>query len=269
MMKQANRPVVLAAAAHPDDIEFMMAGTLLLLGDAGAELHLWNLANGSCGSMHHDPRSTAEIRTREARRSARQAGAAHHPPLVDDLFVYYEPSLLSRVAAVVRRIKPTIILAPSPQDYMEDHQNTSRLLVTAAFVRGVPNFETRPAVAPWEGDTVVYHAQPHGLRDSLRGLVLPEHFVNVSSVLERKKKMLSCHESQREWLDRTQGMGSYVAQMVEMCGEVGRLSGGRFEFAEGWRRHRHLGLSRQEIDPLPALLGESCWVDPAYVSRLG
>ena len=37
--------VVLAAAAHPDDIEFMMAGTLLLLKRAGAEIHMWNLAN--------------------------------------------------------------------------------------------------------------------------------------------------------------------------------------------------------------------------------
>lgn len=33
-------PVVLAAAAHPDDIEFMMAGTLLRLKDAGAQIHL-------------------------------------------------------------------------------------------------------------------------------------------------------------------------------------------------------------------------------------
>jgi LmbE family N-acetylglucosaminyl deacetylase len=41
---------VLAAAAHPDDIEFMMAGTLLRLKDAGCEIHLWNLANGCCGS---------------------------------------------------------------------------------------------------------------------------------------------------------------------------------------------------------------------------
>jgi LmbE family N-acetylglucosaminyl deacetylase len=41
---------VLAAAAHPDDIEFMMAGTLLRLKDAGCEIHLWNLANGCYGS---------------------------------------------------------------------------------------------------------------------------------------------------------------------------------------------------------------------------
>mgnify|MGYP000867140096 CR=1 FL=1 len=49
-LKKLDRTVVLAAVAHPDDIEFMMAGTLFLLKQAGAEIHLWNLANGCCGS---------------------------------------------------------------------------------------------------------------------------------------------------------------------------------------------------------------------------
>ena len=34
--------VVLALSCHPDDIEFMMAGTLLMLGKAGFELHVMN-----------------------------------------------------------------------------------------------------------------------------------------------------------------------------------------------------------------------------------
>ena len=42
---------VFAIAAHPDDIEFVMAGTMMLLDDAGYELHYMNIANGSCGSV--------------------------------------------------------------------------------------------------------------------------------------------------------------------------------------------------------------------------
>ena len=49
-MKSATRntqhAIVLAIAAHPDDIEFMMAGTLLLLKQAGCETHYLNIANG-------------------------------------------------------------------------------------------------------------------------------------------------------------------------------------------------------------------------------
>ena len=40
----------IAIGAHPDDVEFYMAGTLLLLKQAGYEIHYLNLASGNCGS---------------------------------------------------------------------------------------------------------------------------------------------------------------------------------------------------------------------------
>jgi hypothetical protein len=49
-------------------------------------------------------------------------------------------------------------------------------------------------------------------------------------------------------------MGSYVAVMRDLNAQVGHMSG-RFELAEGWRRHLHLGYSRADIDPLAEALG--------------
>ena len=43
-------PSAIAIAAHPDDIEFLMAGTLLLLAQAGWDIHYFNLSTGNCGS---------------------------------------------------------------------------------------------------------------------------------------------------------------------------------------------------------------------------
>ena len=43
-------PSALAIAAHPDDIEFVMAGTLLLLKEAGWQIHYLNLTDGDMGS---------------------------------------------------------------------------------------------------------------------------------------------------------------------------------------------------------------------------
>ena len=40
-----------AVGAHPDDIEFMMAGTLMALKLKGYEIHYMHAANGSCGAM--------------------------------------------------------------------------------------------------------------------------------------------------------------------------------------------------------------------------
>ena len=69
----------MAIAAHPDDIEFMMAGTLLLLKRAGWHIHYLNLASGNCGSLEHSPTTTRAIRRREARAAARILGATYHP----------------------------------------------------------------------------------------------------------------------------------------------------------------------------------------------
>ena len=57
-----------AIAAHPDDIEFVMAGTLLHLRTAGYEIHYLNVANGCCGSSVTDATTTARIRRDEAVR---------------------------------------------------------------------------------------------------------------------------------------------------------------------------------------------------------
>ena len=71
-----------AVGAHPDDIEFMMAGTLMLLGQAGWELHYMNVANGSCGSVTTGAAETIVIRTQEARRAAQAIGATFHQPML-------------------------------------------------------------------------------------------------------------------------------------------------------------------------------------------
>lgn len=238
-----------AFAAHPDDIEFVMAGTLILLKDAGYEVHYMNLANGSGGSLDRGPEEIARVRLEEAKRAAGLVDAVFHEPLVNDLEIFYEPALLARVSAVMREVGPEILLLQSPQDYMEDHQNAVRLGLTAAFVCGVPNFPVDPPTDTVNQDVTIYHAQPHGNCDPLRQLVTPDFYVDIERSLERKKEMLACHASQKDWLDATQGMGSYIQIMVDLGREVGVMSG-RFGVAEGWRRHLHLGYCAEDADPL-------------------
>lgn len=245
--------IALAAAAHPDDIEFMMAGTLLRLRDAGCEIHLWNLADGCCGSNALSREEAVAVRREESRASAVRAGGAVEPPLFHDLEILYDQQSLAKVASVIRRIQPDIILTQSPQDYMEDHQNTVRLVVSGAFTRGMRNFPTDPEVEPYDKAVAVYHALPHGLNDALRQPVVPHFFTDIASVLPRKRAMLACHASQKQWLDETQGMDAYLDEMERMSAEVGRMSG-EYEFAEGWRRHSHLGFGPEDFDPISCLL---------------
>jgi len=247
--------IAMAAAAHPDDIEFMMGGTLIMLGKAGYELHYMNIGNGSCGSATMSAEEIVAVRTAEARSAAALIGAVFHDPLVPDLEILYEQPLIRKLCAIVREVGPEILLLPSPQDYMEDHSTSSRLMVTAAFCRSLGNYQTDPVGPPISSEMCLYHAMPYRLRDQLRNPIRPDFFVDITKVMDAKRDMLACHRSQRQWLDSSQGVDNYMRMMEEMSAEVGQMSG-RFAFAEGWRTHSHMGFGPEDFDPLHEALGD-------------
>lgn len=253
----------LAIFAHPDDIEFVAAGTLLLLKQHGWETHYMNVSTGNCGSAEFSPAKTRRVRLAEGKAAAKILGAHFHAPLCDDLEILYEVKTLRRIAAVIRESQASIVLTHSPQDYMEDHMNTCRLTVTAAFTHGMPNFHSLPPRPTYAHDVTLYHAMPHGLCDPLRRRIIPGSFVNTTSVHATKLAALAAHQSQQGWLDVSQGMNSYLRSMEDMSRAVGKLSK-KFKFAEGWRRHLHLGFSAEDIDPLAKALGKDCFVNRAY-----
>lgn len=255
-MKVSSKQAVFAVGAHPDDIEFNMAGTLTLLAQAGFEPHMMNLSRSNLDSNELSEAEITRIRRREAERSAEVIGAVYHPPIADDLMIFYEDRLLRKMAAVIREVQPTIVLLPSLNDYMEDHTNTARLVVTACFSRAMRHYRSDPPQEPTEQDVYLYHAQPHLNIDGMRTKVAPDLLVNVSSVMDVKLEMLGCHESQRQWLDETQGLDDYLESMKTSCLEVAAMSGQPgWEFAEGFRQHSHVGFSATDQDPLSAALG--------------
>ncbi len=255
---------VIAIVAHPDDIEFLFAGTMLQLAAAGYQLHYMALASGNCGSLRKGADETREVRREEAERAAGILDAVYHPPVCDDLEIVYSVELLRRLSTVIRVASPQIVLTHSPDDYMVDHMETARLAVTAAFTHSMPNFVTEPPTKELSGHGLaVYHAMPHGLRDGLRRKVWPEAYVDTQAVMDSKRASLAVHESQQDWLGESQGMRSFLAAMDEMSIEVGRMSG-RFEHAEGWRRRLHHGFSTEEWDPMAEALGEKFLKNPDY-----
>jgi LmbE family N-acetylglucosaminyl deacetylase len=258
----------IAIAAHPDDIEFTMAGTLLLLREAGWRTHYLNVSTGSCGSLVHKAAALRKIRRREAMNAAKVLGAEFHESRADDLEIIYSLPLLRWLTGVIREVKPSIVLTHSPQDYMEDHTETCRLAVTATFARGIPNFEsaTRRERA-WSGDAIIYHAMPHGQCDSLRQRIVPGAFVDTTSVQRKKLEALECHQSQHGWLQASQHMNSYLRDMETASLEVGRMSK-KFKHAEGWRRHSHMGFGQPDADPLGDVLGKKYRVNRAYERAL-
>ena len=261
------KQTAIAIGAHPDDIEFYMAGALLLLKQAGWEIHYLNIANGSCGSQVFNARQARKIRRAEAKRAAHVLGAQFHESLCNDMEIVYDLKLLRRVAAIIREVKPTIVLTHPPVDYMEDHTNACRLVVMAAFAHAMPNFRSIPQRQTADYDLTIYHAVPHSLHDPLRRLVLPSAFVNTASVLDTQSAALAEHKSQQAWLDATQGLDSMTAKVRELARAVGRLSK-QFQFAEGWRRRLHYGFSATEVDPMRDALAANFLVNVRYERSL-
>jgi N-acetylglucosamine malate deacetylase 1 len=260
------KKTAIAIAAHPDDIELMMAGTLLLLKQADYEIHYLNLARGNCGSLEYDAATTQKIRLAEARKAADILGAHFHEPFCNDMEILYELPTLRRLAAIIREVQPTIVLTHSPADYMEDHTNTCRLAVSAAFTRGMPNFGSVPPRQTASYDCTVYHSLPHSLTDSLRRPIMAGAFVDTTSVHATKMEALKAHQSQQSWLDVSQKLNSYLQTMEDNSLTIGRMSKS-FQHAEGWRRHLHHGFCGPDTDPLQEL-GSHYLINEEYERNL-
>ncbi len=250
-------PTALAIAAHPDDIEFVMAGTLLLLKEAGWDIHCFNLSSGNMGSTMMTAKETARVRRREAQAAAVAIGAEWHAPICDDMQIFYTDENIRRVCAVVRAARPSVVLTHALADYMEDHMITARLAVSATFARGIPNYRSRPQRTASFMPCAIYHAMPIGLCTPLREPVQPELYVDTTSVHATKRAALACHASQKEWLDKSQGQESYLKTMDGFSLALGKQTKG-FQHAEGWTRHLHYGFGAEDDDPLSEVLPRLC-----------
>lgn len=246
---------VFAIAAHPDDIEFMMSGTLFRLKELGCQIHYMTVANGCCGTDRLSKEEIAEVRRKESIAACDYLGATFHDSFVNDLEIFYEKKLISQICSVIRQVQPDIILTQYPHEYMEDHMNTCRTVVTAAFCRGMKNFDVSPHVAPISENVTLYHSMPYGLTDYLKKPIDADFYIDVEKYVDDKCNMLACHTSQKEWLDVSQGQDSYLEALKELSAEMGKKSG-KYKYAEGWTKHLHLGFCGPEDDPLNEILGE-------------
>jgi LmbE family N-acetylglucosaminyl deacetylase len=245
--------IVLSVLAHPDDAEFLCAGTLIRLRrEHGWEAHIASMTPGDCGSSEHAPEAIARMRRAEGAKAAALIGATYHCLEERDLLVNYNERTLEKVTRLLRLVRPEAVLTHSPADYMLDHEMTSKIVRAAAFAGPIPNFlrERLPA-ATLPHIPHLYYCDPVELKDPLGRDVAPGFAIDISGVIEAKAEMLAAHASQREWLLRHHGMDHYVQTMKGCSAERGRQHG--VAYAEGFRQH--LGHSYPQDNVLGSLLG--------------
>ena len=244
--------IILCVLAHPDDAEFLCAGTLIRLKqEHGFEVHIATMTAGDCGSAEHGPDAISHIRREEGARAAALIGAAYHCLEEKDLLIVYGEGTLEKVTRLLRQVQPSIVITHSPADYMLDHEMTSMITRGAAFAAPIPNFMPDRRL----GDVLaqiphLYYCDPIEGKDALGRDVPPGFRIDISGVIDPKAAMLAAHASQRDWLMKHHGMDQYVHAMREWGAKRGSECG--VAFAEGFRQH--LGHSYPQDNVLEQLL---------------
>ena len=225
---------ILALVTHPDDAEFLCAGTLALLGKAHWEIHMTTMTAGDCGSKELSREEISIIRKQEAANASSLIGAHYHCLGFPDMFITYDKPSILKIVAHVRNVKPQIVITMSPSCYMVDHEITSTLVRTACFSAGMVNMVT-PGVSVFDHTPHLYYLDPIEGKDKFGKEVKPDMVVDISTVIDIKEEMLACHESQREWLREHHGMDEYLISMKRQGEETGKLVD--VEYGEGFRQH--------------------------------
>jgi LmbE family N-acetylglucosaminyl deacetylase len=185
---------VLAAGAHPDDLEILCGGTLARYVREGHEVTMCHASLGDRGSFVHTSAEIGEIRLAEARASAATIGARHMTlGLSDGEVNAADPAQRLLAVGLIRATRPDVILTHSPNDYMADHNEISKLMLDASHIASLPLLSTEHDAH--EIVPAVYYI------DTLAGVgFTPTEYVDISADLETKLAALRCHRSQLDWL---------------------------------------------------------------------
>ncbi len=248
-----DNKTVLAILAHPDDIEFLCAGALIQLARRGYRIHMAHVAAGDCGTVEYSADEISRIRFAEAGRAAALIGATHHCVGARDALIMYDEPTLRATVELVRRVNPFLVITNSPECYMIDHEHSAKLVQTATFIAGAPNFQTlvTPPAKPTHGVPYLYYADAVEGKDRYGRPVKAGFYVDVTREVKMKERMLKCHASQRNWLLKHHGVDEYLNNVRHWNGVSGKLCG--VPYAEGYRQH--LGHSYPQDNILGKLLG--------------
>ncbi len=242
-MEDLNFPKnIVVFAAHPDDTEIFVAGTLKLLGDAGWNITICTLTAGGMGGIGTTEEQTIELRKQEAARAAKLLNARYYCLDGRDGFLYDTPELRLAVQDIIRKERAGVVITHLPMDYHADHRATASIVDAAAMTASLPNVPS--AHPPLEVTPLFYHSAPLGLSDPLGNPIARPHFyVDISSVEDIKMEMLACHQSQRDLMRIMHKMDDFFGAMKQQDIAWGKEAG--VPYAEAY--WQHLGGGFQKI----------------------
>jgi bacillithiol biosynthesis deacetylase BshB1 len=215
---------LLIFAAHPDDAEIGMGGTILKHVAAGQSVGIIDLTYAEMSSN-----GDVETRQREAEEASRLLGLTVRENLgLPDRGLSLGAPQLDKLVSAIRRHRPRLVFAPYFVDRHPDHGVCSRMAEEAVFNAKLRRY--RPEEPAWTVDSFYYYF--------INEVHPPGFIVDITAEQERKMAALSAYRSQFEpaghqpdWVETplTRGYLDNVASRDRLFGQPRRVA-----YAEGF-----------------------------------
>jgi N-acetylglucosamine malate deacetylase 1 len=178
---------VLVFAAHPDDAELSMGGTIAKLSKNNFKVGIIDLTRGELGT-----RGSAEIRQKEASQAAIMLKTVLRENLsIPDGNIEINKENLMRVIIDIRKYRPKIIFAPYFNDRHPDHIDASKLIKKAMFLTGLAKFKTydkKVSQTAYRPRKLYYYMQSYTFD--------PSFIVDISDTFEIKMNAVRSYSTQ-------------------------------------------------------------------------
>lgn len=189
---------VLVIVAHPDDIDFGIAGTMARLADAGAEITYCLATSGEAGAPDDQKRAdVAQVRENEQRSAASAVGVG------DVRFLgqpdgRLEPNLELRLAIsrIIREVRPQLVVTQNPERRWDSvyGSHPDHLAVGEATMAAVYPDARNPHA---HVELLAEGLEPHSVAEVwVAGLEPLDVFIDITEVFDRKLAALGSHQSQ-------------------------------------------------------------------------
>ncbi|NLU66120.1 PIG-L deacetylase family protein [Streptomyces sp. HNM0574] len=201
---------LLVVAAHPDDIEFCVSGTVLHWIEQGTRATYCIVTDGGAGGYDEQlPRQAmADLRRAEQVHSAKLSGV-HDVRFLGypDSLVEPEPALRRDLCRVIREVRPDRAIIPSPEinwariaDTHPDHRSVGEAALRAVYPEARnpfahPTLLKDEGLAPWTVDETWLMTGPR-----------PNQYMDVTPFFDRKVEALRLHTSQTAHFDDLAGL---------------------------------------------------------------
>ena len=179
---------ILAIGVHPDDVELCASGTILKHLDLGYTVAICDLTQGELGT-----RGSGPLRLQEAEKAKQILGISHRENLgMADGFFQHNEENIKKIAKVIRKYKPEIVLANAVTDRHPDHGRASKLISDACFYAGLVKIETRDdeglIQSAWRPKAVYHYIQDRDLK--------ADFVVDITQYLDKKIESIMAYSSQ-------------------------------------------------------------------------